>query len=71
VAAGISLAAGLMAQSPGAGSTNAGMEQEFQAAMAAQEKGDLDRAEALLRDLHAHHPGLFAVDESLGLLLSG
>lgn len=71
VAAGISLAAGLRAQSPGAGSTNAGMEQEFQAAMAARDKGNLDRAEALLRDLHAHHPGLFAVDESLGLLLSG
>lgn len=51
-------------------SANAAMEQEFQAAMAAQEGGDLDKAEALLRGLHAHHPGFFAVDESLGLLLA-
>ncbi len=47
------------------------MEQQFQAAMAAQDSGNLDRAEALLRDLHAHHPGIFAIDESLGLLLAG
>lgn len=47
------------------------VEQQFQAAMAAQDKGDLNHAEALLRDLHAHHPGIFAVDESLGLLLAG
>jgi tetratricopeptide (TPR) repeat protein len=46
------------------------MEQEFQAAMAAQDRGELDRAEALLRDLHAHDPGIFAIDESLGLLLA-
>ena len=52
-------------------SQSAAMEQQFQAAMAAQDNGDLDRAEALLRDLHARHPGIFAVDESLGLLLAG
>lgn len=52
-------------------SQNSSMERQFQAAMAAQDKGDLDQAESLLRDLHAHHPGIFAVDESLGLLLAG
>jgi tetratricopeptide (TPR) repeat protein len=66
----VCLAMGLSARPSVADSANAGMEQEFQAAMAAQDKGDLDRAEALLRDLHAHHPGIFAVDESLGLLLA-
>lgn len=64
----IPLAASLSAQS--SAGNNAGMEQQFQAAMAAQDNGDLARAEALLRDLHAHHPGIFAVDESLGLLLA-
>jgi predicted Zn-dependent protease len=52
-------------------STTVAMDREFQAAMAAQDKGDLDRAESLLRDLHVHHPGVFQVDESLGLLLAG
>ena len=60
----------LRAEPSAVDSANAGTEQEFQAAMAAQDKGDLDRAETLLRDLHAHHPGIFAVDESLGLLLA-
>lgn len=54
----------LQAQAPAASP----MEQQFQAAMAAQDKGDLVRAESLLLALHAHHPGLFAVEESLGLL---
>jgi tetratricopeptide (TPR) repeat protein len=49
--------------------SNAAMEREFQAALTAQDKGDLDRAESLLRDLHIHHPGIFQVDETLGLLL--
>jgi tetratricopeptide (TPR) repeat protein len=44
------------------------MEREFQAAMAAEDKGDLDRAASLLFDLHKKHPGIFAVDESLGLI---
>jgi tetratricopeptide (TPR) repeat protein len=70
------LAAALFAEASSAAYSNgpeeqgSQAEQEFQAAMAAQDKGDLDRAEALLRDLHAHHPGIFAVDESLGLLLA-
>lgn len=44
------------------------LETQFQAAMAAEDRGDLRQAEALLRDLHKKHPGIFAVDESLGLL---
>lgn len=44
------------------------MERTFQEAMAAQDRGDLDHAELLLRELNAKHPGIFAVDESLGLL---
>jgi len=52
------------------GSANAAMEQQFQVAMAAQDRGDLAKAETLLRDLHVHRPGIFAVDESLGLLLA-
>ena len=56
-------------QNPPADSATAAMEREFQAALAAQDKGDLDRAESLLRDLHIHHPGIFQVDETLGLLL--
>jgi len=44
------------------------MEQQFQEAIAAQDKGDLDHAQSLLLELHSHHRGIFAVDESLGLL---
>lgn len=47
---------------------NAAMEQAFQAAMQAEDQGDLQKAELLLRKLHAQHPGIFAIDESLGLL---
>lgn len=50
---------------------NAMLESQFQAAMAAQDQGDLPRAESLLRDLHQKHPGIFAVDESLGMLYIG
>lgn len=49
----------------------AAMEREFQDAMAAmssENQGDLDRAEALLVSLRSRHRGIFAVDESLGLL---
>jgi tetratricopeptide (TPR) repeat protein len=53
------------APAPGASET----ERTFQAAMAAEDRGDLDQAQTLLSRLHADHPGLFAVDESLGLLL--
>jgi tetratricopeptide (TPR) repeat protein len=44
------------------------MEREFQAAMAAEDKGDLDHAASLLLDLRTKHPGHFAIDESLGLV---
>ncbi len=44
------------------------MEHEFQAAMTAQDRGDLKTAESMLLALRQKHPGLFAVDESLGLL---
>ena len=47
------------------------LESQFQAAMTAQDHGDLKRVETLLRDLHEKHPGIFAVDESLGLLYVG
>lgn len=40
----------------------------FQAAMAAEDRGDLNRAERLLLELRSGHPGVFAIDESLGLL---
>lgn len=46
-----------------------GVDRDFQAAMAAKDRGDLDRAETLLLALHREHPGIFAVDESLGLIL--
>jgi len=45
------------------------MEREFQQALAEQDRGDLDRAESLLKDLHSKHSGIFALDETLGLLL--
>jgi tetratricopeptide (TPR) repeat protein len=48
--------------------SSAAMEEEFQQAMAAEDRGDLEQAEALLSKFRAAHPGIFAVDESLGLL---
>ena len=51
-------------------SPNGSMERDFQAAMAAKDRGDSASAEALLTKLHSTHPGIFAVDESLGLLLA-
>lgn len=51
-------------------SVSAAMERDFEAAMAAEDRGDLKQAETLLSKLHAAHPGIFAVDESLGLLLA-
>lgn len=47
---------------------NESMERTFQAAMEAEDRGDMEKAESLLRSLHVQHPGIFAVDESLGLL---
>jgi len=42
---------------------------DFQAAMAAEDRGDLAQAETLLTALHKAHPGIFEVDESLGLVI--
>jgi len=47
---------------------NSSMQRDFQAAMAAEDRGDLDRAQAVLSALRTHHPGIFEIDESLGLL---
>ena len=52
-------------------SPGASMQRDFQAAMAAQDRGDLDTAETLLAKLHRLRPGIFEIDESLGLLLAG
>lgn len=46
------------------------MQLDFQTAMAAEDRGDLGRAQTLLWRLHTTHPGTFAVDEALGLLLA-
>jgi predicted Zn-dependent protease len=51
-------------------SASADMERDFQAAIAAQDRGEVERAEALLSKLHVLHPNLFTVNESLGLLLA-
>jgi len=58
----------LFSQSASTRANSEQMERQFQEAMAAQDKGDLDHAKALLLDLHTRHPGIFAVDESLGLI---
>ncbi len=61
----------LHGQSPApspASSSDAAVEREFQAAMAAEDKGDLDQAASMLLNLHGKRPGNFAVDESLGLV---
>jgi tetratricopeptide (TPR) repeat protein len=50
---------------------DASIQQDFQTAMAAQDSGDLDRAQALLSALHDRHPDTFEIDESLGLLYAG
>ena len=52
----------------GAHRNAATLEQDFQAAMAAEDKGDRTGAEAILARLHKQHPGIFEIDESLGLL---
>ena len=44
------------------------LDREFQSAMAAQDKGDLERAKSILLSLRRNHPGIFAVDESLGMI---
>lgn len=49
-------------------SPRADFEREFQTAMSAEDRGDTNQAEALLTALQRTYPGIFAVDESLGLL---
>jgi tetratricopeptide (TPR) repeat protein len=63
----LSHAAFVLAQSS-SNTPDAAMEREFQAAMAAEDAGNVTRAESILTSLHARHPGIFAVDESLGLI---
>jgi len=46
------------------------VQHDFQAAMAAEDRGDMELAQTLLYRLHKTHPGIFEVDESLGLLLA-
>lgn len=51
-------------------SKTSNLEAEFQKAMAAKDRGDLEQAEAILVRLHAAHPGIFALDETLGMLIA-
>lgn len=60
----------LVNSQPSHGPVGSEMERTFQAAMAAEERGDVAQAETLLTALHKAHPGIFAVNESLGLLLA-
>lgn len=46
------------------------MQREFNAAMAAEDAGNAAQAETILFALHKEHPQIFAVNESLGLLLA-
>lgn len=46
------------------------LEREFQAAMAAQNNGDLEGAKTTLLNIRQKHPGIFAVDESLGMIFA-
>jgi len=62
------IAVGILQAQSSRTTVDAAMEIEFQAAMAAQDHGDLDKAESMLIALQRKHPGIFAVDESLGLL---
>jgi tetratricopeptide (TPR) repeat protein len=61
----------ILGQQPAHVTADAGKKElQFQAAMAAENRGDLDQAEAILSTLHQAHPGIYAVDESLGLLIA-
>ena len=57
----------LHAQS-GASAGDGALEREFQDAMSAQDRGDLNKAVSILVALRSKHSGIFAVDESLGLI---
>ena len=62
------VAVGVMRGQTPPAAADAAMERDFQAAMAAQDRGDLPKATSMLLALRSAHPGIFAVDESLGLL---
>ena len=44
------------------------IEQRFQVALATEDRGDLEGAKRLLIELRRESPGVFAIDESLGLI---
>ncbi|HEX7729143.1 MAG TPA: tetratricopeptide repeat protein [Terracidiphilus sp.] len=46
------------------------LNRRFQEAVRAQNEGDYAKAEQILRALRAQHPGVFAIDESLGMVLA-
>ncbi|HEY2468664.1 MAG TPA: tetratricopeptide repeat protein [Terracidiphilus sp.] len=50
------------------GIASSSLEHDFQAAMAARDGGDLERAKEMLSAIRQKHPGIFPVDESLGLI---
>jgi tetratricopeptide (TPR) repeat protein len=54
----------LSAQAP----SPSALDQKFQAAMAAEDAGDLDKARTLLLELRQQRPHSFPIDESLGLI---
>jgi tetratricopeptide (TPR) repeat protein len=56
---------------PPPASADSSMQRDFQAATAAEDSGDLDRAQRLLSALHDRHPDVFEIDESLGLIYAG
>lgn len=64
----------LVAVTPSAQSTRTpdarSMEREFQAALDAQDRGDLRTAELMLVSLRKRNSGNFAINESLGMLLA-
>lgn len=63
----ICLAAPLLVRAQSAQNQQGNLEREFKEAMAAQEKGDLARSNAILLSLRRRHAGIFAIDESLGM----
>jgi hypothetical protein len=64
----MSFATGPIAAQAHLQSASSAVDKEFQAAMAAREQGDLDRAKAIPLGLRRSRPGIFAIDESLGLI---
>jgi tetratricopeptide (TPR) repeat protein len=49
------------------GSISAADEKKFELAMSALNRNDYTQAELLLRELHAHYPAIYQINESLGL----